>query len=143
VYVKLGLEFDLPILFVRQPSEELRQIPGFMDRFPALLGQLDQRGLPVLDRLAQHYGGNTHEQRRQTYIETLQSIGPGVTQLIIHCGYDDDELRAITSSASRRDGDRRIFSEPAIKQLIADLEIDVIGWRQLRERTRRRASETK
>jgi hypothetical protein len=109
-----------------------------------LLDQLDQQDLPVLDRLEQHYGGSTHEQRRQKYIETLKSIGPGVTQLIIHCGYDDAELRAITSSASRRDGDRRIFSEPAIKELIQAQGIEVIGWRQLRKLTQaRRDSEQK
>lgn len=137
VYVKLGLEFDLPILLVRKPSDDLKQIPGLVDRFSALLSQLDQRGLPVLDRLEQHYGGNTHEQRRQTYVNTIKSIGPGVTQLIIHCGYDDEELRAITASASRRDGDRRIFSEPTIKELIQTQGIEVIGWRQLRKLQRR------
>ena len=132
VYVKLGLEFDLPILFIRQPNEQLQRIPGFMDRFPALLGQLQQRGLPVLDRLEQHYGGNTHEQRRQTYIDTIKSLGPGVTQLIIHCGYDDAELQSITNSSSRRDGDRRIFCETKIKELVQAEGIEVISWSDFR-----------
>lgn len=132
VYVKLGLEFDLPILFIREPTEELKQIPGVMDRFPALLALLEKRGLPVLDRLEQHYGGNSHEERRKTYIDTIKSLGPGVTQLIIHCGYDDQELRSITSSANRRDGDRRIFSEPAVSKLLEDEGVEIIGWRDFR-----------
>lgn len=131
VYVKLGIEFDLPILFIREPSAELRQVPGLMDRFPALLSMLEKQGLPVLDRLEQHYGGASHAERRQTYIDTIKSIKPGVTQIIIHCGYDDSELQSITSSASRRDGDRRIFCEPEIRQLIAEQNIQIIGWREL------------
>ena len=44
----------------------------------------------------------------------------------------DDELRAITSSAERRDGDRRIFMEPAIANLIESLDIEVVTWKQAR-----------
>ncbi len=132
VYVKLGVEFDLPILFIREPSAELERVRGLMDRFPALLNQLEAKGLPVLDRLEQHYGGNTHAERRQTYIETIKSLGPGVTQLIVHCGYDDHELRSITSSASRRNGDRLIFCEPEIRQLLEDQQVQVIDWRAFR-----------
>ena len=133
VYVKLGIEFDLPILFVRTPTTELKQVPGLMDRFSALLSMLEKRGLPILDRLEQHYGGVSHDERRATYVNTIKSLQPGVTQIIIHCGVDDRELQAITSSSSRRDGDRRIFCEPKIKQLIEQQDIQIIGWREFRE----------
>ena len=132
VYIKLGVEFDLPILFIREPTAELKQVPGLMDRFPALLSMLEKRGLPVLDRLEQHYGGTSHAERRQTYIDTIKSLKPGVTQIIIHCGYDDAELQSITSSASRRDGDRRIFCEPEIKALLEANDVQIIGWREFR-----------
>lgn len=133
VYIQLGIEFDLPVMFVRQLGPEYMQIPGFQERFPAMLGVLEERNMPILDRLEQHYGGKTHADRRATYVDTLKSLGPGVTQLIIHCGYDNEELRHITSSASRRDGDRRIFCDPDIKQLVDELNIEVITWHQFRE----------
>jgi predicted glycoside hydrolase/deacetylase ChbG (UPF0249 family) len=130
VYIKLGIEFNLPVMMVRNLGPEYMQIPGFKERFPAMLGMLEERNMPILDRLEQHYGGESHAERRATYVDTLESIGPGVTQLIIHCGYDNEELRHITSSSSRRDGDRRIFCEPEIMKLIAELGIDVITWKQ-------------
>ncbi len=133
VYVQLGLEYDLPVLFLRRPDETVSRIPGLAERFDAVLAELDQRGFPVLDRLEQFYGGSSHAERRQKYVDTLRSLRPGVTQIIIHCGYDNAELQAITSSSSRRDGDRRIFTEPEMAALIEEEGIDVVGWKQLRE----------
>ena len=133
VYVNLGLEYDLPILFIRDTKGEVaREYPAMVQRGGEFLKLLDERKLPVLDQLAQFYGGDTHEERRENYIKLLRTLKPGVTELIIHCGYDNQELRAITNSASRRDGDRRIFSDPDVAALIRELNIEVISWRQFR-----------
>ena len=67
--------------------------------------------------MAQLYGEEPDRSRRDAYLETLRNLRPGVSQLIIHCGYDDAELNAITSSAPRRDEDRRVFSDPEVERL--------------------------
>lgn len=131
VYVRLGVEYELPVLFVSDRLDELaKQYPALADRGKILLQSLKEKKLAVLDNIGQFYGGNSHQERRQTYIDFLKSIQPGVTELIIHCGYDNAELQAISSSSPRRDGDRRIFCEPEIAQLIKELEIKVISWKQ-------------
>lgn len=137
VYIRLGLEYDLPVLFVRKRLDELaREYPALADRGRASLQLLDDRKLGILDNLGQFYGGSSHQERRQTYIDFLKSIEPGVTELIIHCGYDDAELQSISSSSPRRDGDRRIFCEDEIKQLINELGIQVISWKQFQKMQR-------
>lgn len=133
VYVMLGVEYDLPVLFLRSIDEPTqRAYPALKDVGPDLLAVLDKQKLPVLDGLAQFYGGETHQARRESYIRTLRNLPPGVSQLIIHCGYADDELRAITNSADRRDGDRRIFTDPAIEKLLDEEGIELIDWKQFR-----------
>ncbi len=137
VYVELGLEYDLPVLFLRHvDSPEVQQYPGLKERGKPLLAALDQRRFPVLDGLAQFYGGDTHDQRRHNYMETIRNLPPGVSELIIHCGIDNDELRGVTNSSSRRDGDRRIFTDPEIANLIREQGIELINWKQFRELTR-------
>lgn len=134
IYVNLGIEYDLPVMWVRRFGEATaKQYPALAERGEQLLKVIDKHGMPVLDGIGQFYGGETHEKRVGNYRQFLQDLKPGVTQLIIHCGYDNEELQNITSSASRRDGDRRIFMDPKIIAEIDDLGIQVINWKQFRK----------
>lgn len=134
VYVKVGLDYNLPMLFLRELGAPIaEEYPVLAKHGPRLIKQLDERKFPVLDRMGQFYGGEDHEERRQTYRNYLRELQPGINQLIIHCGFDNDELRAITSSSPRRDGDRRIFTAPEMKQEIRELGIELVDWRQLRK----------
>ena len=141
IYVKLGLKYDLPMLFLRQiEGPVVAAYPSLRERGKDLLAALDARRFPVLDNLVQFYSGETHEQRVESYLKTLRTLPAGVSQLIIHCGVLDDELRAVTNSASNRDGDRRIFTDPSIATEIKTLGIEVISWKQFRKIDRRDGS---
>jgi len=145
IYVKLGVEYDLPILFLRASPETVREYPALAEQGKTLLDLLDRHRLPVLDRLVQFYEGESHAERREAYLDALGKLEPGVSQLIVHCGFDDPELRAITSSAPRRDSDRRVFTDPEVIDEIGRLGIEVITWKRFRRMAsrpgRREASE--
>jgi predicted glycoside hydrolase/deacetylase ChbG (UPF0249 family) len=131
--VALGLEYDLPVMFIRVFDPILqRAYPALRDVTPGLLQSLDEQQLPVLDNLVQLYDGESHEERVASYIKAIKGLPPGVSELIIHCGVLNDELRAVTNSAERRDGDRRIFTDPAIAQLIQDAGIKLLSWKEYR-----------
>ena len=142
VYVNLGIEYNLPVLFIRNADKDARaakEYPALAEKTPELSRALDAKRLPILDSLAQFYGGTTHEERKESYLRALRELKPGVTEIIIHCGIDNDELRAITNSSANRDGDRRIFTDPTVMDEIKKLGIEVINWKQFHEMTAKAA----
>ncbi len=133
VYVDLAIAYDLPILFFKRMAPEMeKEYPALADRFHKSVLKLTERKLPLLDNLLQFYGGNIPEQRKQHYYDEIAKIGPGVTQLIIHCGHDNEELRAITDSSIRRNQDRMIFTDPAMQVFLNSQKIQLLSWKQFR-----------
>ena len=134
LYVKLGIEYDLPILFLRNISERLRrEYPALEKDVKPLIAALEKQQLPLLDQLLQFYSGGTHEERRARYLQAIQDLQPGISEIIIHCGIDNTELRAITGSSKNRDSDRRVFTDPEFIATVKRLGVKLVGWKQLHE----------
>jgi predicted glycoside hydrolase/deacetylase ChbG (UPF0249 family) len=134
LYVKLGVEYDLPILFTRTITERLRkQYPALQLDAAPLIARLEKQRLPLLDQLLQFYSGGTHEERRAQYLQAIRDLPVGSSQIIIHCGIDNSELRAITNSAANRDSDRRVFTDPEFIAVVRRLDVKLVGWKQLHE----------
>lgn len=131
-YVNAGIEFNLPVFFLRDlgnevPDERVRA------RAAQLVEKLERHKLPVLDYMTQLYTNEPFEKKRAQYIEAIAGSQPGVCCLIIHCGYDDKELQAITSSSKLRDTDRRVFTDPECMRAVKDSGVQVVTWKQVRE----------
>lgn len=138
VYVKLALEYDLPILWLRKMSpEEQSEYPHLASALGKVVEKLDHQKLPVLDNILQFYGGDDLVQREKTYLNAIEKIGPGITQLIIHSSVDSPELEAITTSHIRRNHDHELFSREDIRQWIVDQGIELTSWKKLTEEARR------
>ncbi len=134
VYVRLGIEFDLPVMLIRNMNPDIRRAYPDLVRMNAQhLTLLESKGLPPIDYLFQFYDGKDHTARQDRYLRTFRDLKPGVTQMIIHCGYDDAELQAITGSHFLRGDDARIFSDPEVKSQIESMGVEIINWQQLRE----------
>lgn len=138
MYVNLGIEYELPVLFVA--NLDPKKYGLIAEKGKELKVVLEKNGLPVLDDLVQFYGEPDYTKRKNTYLETLRNLKPGVTQIIIHCGIDNQELQNITNSASRRDGDRRVFTDPGVMKEIEELGIEVITWKQFHDMARNKVA---
>lgn len=137
VYVKLALEYQKPILWLRKLTPEERdEYPHFAAVLDQSVRELDKLKLPVLDALLQYYGGDDLPQREKTYRTAIQQIKPGATQLIIHASVDGPELEAITTSHLRRNQDYELFSNPEVREWIESQGIELTSWKRLTEALR-------
>jgi chitin disaccharide deacetylase len=70
------------------------------------------------------------------YVTALKSLKPGVTEFVIHPGFDDDELRAATRERSTwgsawRQRDYDFFTSDQFREILSHENIKLITWREL------------
>ena len=76
------------------------------------------------------------EKWAEFYVTALKNLKPGVTEFVIHPGYDDEELRAAsrersTWGAAWRQRDYDFFTSDQFREVLAQQHIKLITWREL------------
>jgi predicted glycoside hydrolase/deacetylase ChbG (UPF0249 family) len=140
VYVKTGIEFNLPVFFLRDLGREVAD-EGVRARALQLVETLDEHKLPVLDQMTQLYTNGSLEDKKAHYLQAIADTRPGVHYLILHCGYDNEELRAITASSKLRDTDRRVFTDPEFIDAVKRTGVEIVTWKQVREMNAKRLAD--
>jgi hypothetical protein len=126
-YLKLAVEFDLPLRMASQATLEKFQQPGLRAQFVA-------QGIVFPDDFVYEELKQESKDVRGFWLRILQNLKPGVTELYIHAAKPTEELRAITGSWKTRGEEFATFTNDAdIRKAIADRGIIRIGYRPLRD----------
>jgi predicted glycoside hydrolase/deacetylase ChbG (UPF0249 family) len=125
VLLRVARENKLP---VRISQEWLTRI----EFLPALLTSKDI----LLDRMITIEPDVAAADWSKFYAEVLKKLQPGVTELVIHLAYDDEEMRAAAfdhpdwgSAWRQREFD--FFTSEAFRKLLEENKIKLITWREL------------
>lgn len=99
---------------------------------PSILGPDDV----VLDRIISIEPNVTPERWGDFYTEAIKNLQPGITQVILHLAYDDEEMRATTIDhpdwgAGWRQRDFNYFTGDKFRQLLKEHNIKLVTWREL------------
>jgi predicted glycoside hydrolase/deacetylase ChbG (UPF0249 family) len=83
------------------------------------------------------------EQWAEFYVSALKNLKPGVTEFVIHPGFDDEELRAATRERSTwgatwRQRDFDFFTSDQFRQILLQGNIKLITWRELAKMVERK-----
>ena len=125
VMVRVGHEYKLPIFVTRD---------WFAD-YPYLQQSLGPEDI-VLDHTVTMEPGVAPEKWAEFYVTALKNLQPGVTEFVIHPGFDDEELRAATRErptwgSAWRQRDYDFFTSAQFRQILAQQNIKLITWREL------------
>jgi hypothetical protein len=125
VYIGLGREYRLPVLVTRQ----------WFAKFAYLQPLLRPRDV-VLDRAITITPKVSPEQWPAYYKQALEKLPAGVTELLIHPAYDDEELRSVFEErqpwgAAWRQRDFDFFTSSEFRAVLDKEDIKLITWREI------------
>ena len=123
--LRVAHEYKLPVFVTRD---------WFADR-PYLQASLGPSDI-VLDHTVTIEPEIPPKKWAEFYLTALKNLKPGVTEFVIHPGYDDDELRAATRERSTwgsawRQRDYDFFTSNQFRKILAQQKIKLITWREL------------
>jgi chitin disaccharide deacetylase len=126
VYVKVAHDYKLPFLAVRVSDERNK-----------LLSLLSDRDI-VLDSVVIFDPRVPPERWTESYVKALQSLKPGLHEMIVHLGHDDSELQAITVDhpdygAAWRQRDFNAVTSPEFKRALEENHIILVSWKDLKK----------
>jgi len=76
------------------------------------------------------------EQWKQFYLDAVSKLKPGLTEIIVHLGHDDAELRAVTVNhddfgSAWRARDHDVLTSPEFRKALSDNHVILVTWREL------------
>jgi predicted glycoside hydrolase/deacetylase ChbG (UPF0249 family) len=125
VYLKVAREYKLPFLAVRGTGAPKELMP--------LLSNADI----VLDSVIMANPAVDAANWKTFYLNAIQNLKPGVTEIIVHLGHDDAELQAVTVhhpdyGAAWRQRDYDAMTGPEFRKALVDNHVILIHWKDLK-----------
>ena len=134
VYLRLGLDYRLPVLLPRDAGSytgvlRMGEIPpGLHERH---IERLESLGVPVFDQFRMTPEAYSPDVET-TYRRILETLPPGVTFFALHCNAPGDIEAIVPPRAHRRTNEYRLFGSGAPMRWLADHGIRAIGMREIR-----------
>ncbi len=129
LYMKLGRDFKLPVMISKQEwSDFNKTYKDFSENTPV-----------VLDNIFVAAPDDYKNGMTSYYTKILQNLKPGVHTVLMHTGYDNDEMRTITTGhedygAKWRQHDFDFFTSVLCKKVLSENKIILVTWREIKEK---------
>jgi len=93
---------------------------------PDALARLRAAGVRTPDRFVDRFYGESAG--FETLAEILESLPEGTTELMCHPGRADERLRATSTYAAEREGEIEVLCDPAVRKILRDGGVKLIGY---------------
>jgi len=136
VFLKIANEYNLPANAIDLSDPE---IATFFKQagYPIndeVVGLLDSYTLPKLDNFSSVPDGNTYENKRDNFFKLLNSLKPGLTEIIFHPSVETDNLKSIMDPWQQRVWEAQLFSDPVVKDFFNENDIIITTWKEIMKR---------
>jgi len=144
VYVELAGEYGLPVRLPFPPEEEWGEAAASVSVAQGLpvdllreivrqdIGLVQAKGILHPDRFVQSFSGETLT--LETLLGILEGLPEGISELITHPGFADEELLARSTYAKERERELELLCHPRAKERIGELGIELVNFGVLKRR---------
>lgn len=129
VMLNLGREYKVPVM-ISQPAFKMLGLD-----ITQLITEKDVQ----VDAI---YGANPQDFKSgmaNFYKNVITNLKPGLSLIILHSAFDNDEMRSITADhpdwgSAWRQADFEFFNSEACKNLLKEQKIQLVTWREVRDK---------
>lgn len=136
LYVQLGLDYDLPVRFrdvATMPlSQRARFYGGLLDAYSEAGKELEKNGMPIFAFAESDNYDVRRDHKRNYFIDAVRELPPGVSEFVIHCGYQGTDGMD-PPAASRRVEDARVFQSRDMRAELNRLGVRLLDWEEFRQ----------
>jgi predicted glycoside hydrolase/deacetylase ChbG (UPF0249 family) len=108
-------------------------------KIPFMTQRGDPRLLPgeaAVDTIIQAFPEVTADKWKQFYLDAIAKLKPGVSEMIVHLGHDDAELKAVMVNhepwgAAWRQRDYDVVMSPEFKKALKDNNVILVRWKDV------------
>ena len=124
MYLEIGEKNKLPVFVPKMVAVH------FDKNFPK------PENIVVIENFYMAQKGIEHDEWETFYLDILDNLNPGLSQLIVHLGYDDDEMKSIAVDhpdfgSKWRNLDYDIVSSDKFKNALINNKIKLIKWKEI------------
>jgi predicted glycoside hydrolase/deacetylase ChbG (UPF0249 family) len=96
-----------------------------------VISLLADYSLPKLDNFGSVPEGKTYEEKKDNFFKLVNSLQPGLTELIFHPSVETDNLKSITGSWQQRVWEAKMFADPEVLKFFEDNNIIITNWKEI------------
>jgi alanine racemase len=92
--------------------------------------------LVIIDELYMAENGMNPNDFEDFYVDILNNLKPGLNQILVHLGYDDEEMKKITIDhpnfgSKWRFEDLKVVSSEKFKNALIENNIKLVNWKEI------------
>ncbi|GFZ33437.1 carbohydrate deacetylase [Clostridium zeae] len=137
IVFNLCLEYGLPFLLPKQAVNQVYFDERMISSFKRYIRMAEELGIMIIDDIIslpyELQNGEDYETVKDTMINKLMEIQPGITQITIHPSFVSKELKEITPHWQKRQMEYNLFLDDDIKRILLSEDIKLISWKEIRD----------
>jgi predicted glycoside hydrolase/deacetylase ChbG (UPF0249 family) len=135
-FFKVAEEYNIPANVIDVSDPEV--LEGFRKMgYPItddVVKLFESYSLPKLDFFSSAPNGNTYEEKVENFKKLIQSLKPGLTEIIFHPSVETENLKTITNSWQQRVWEAKMFSDPQLTDFFKKEGIVFTNWNEIMKR---------